>query len=321
MGHERWLDLATGIVMSARSVAFTRWVLRTAVAGCCALTMTLPPKAAQQVFRTGVYTVPVYATVQDAEGRLVPNLPKDAFQVYDDGQPVDISVFSTEPQPLSVAVMLDTSSSVRAVGRPGQPEAVLAFMRALGPADRASLGTFGAEIAVGANRTNDLAEFARVLREEVWVGWQGTPLWQAISEAIASLSGEPARRVVVVYTDGVDTGSLPNWRGDRSTVERQAAQEDCMIYIVRPVPWKSQRPLPDAARMLAEATGGGHFQVPEGVDLEVAFTSVAEELRHQYNLGFSPRVLDGKVHRIEVRMARPEWKARARATYLATTRQ
>jgi Ca-activated chloride channel family protein len=273
--------------------------------------------AAQQAFRAAVDTVPVYATVRDADGRLVPNLTREAFQILDNGKPVEVAVFSNEPQPLRVAVMLDASNSVGAIGRGGTLDTVLAFMRALGPADRASLGTFGAEIAVGANRTNDLAEFERVLREETWVNWQGTPLWQAISEAVTSLSLEAGRRVVLVFTDGIDTGSLPNWRGDRSTVERQASEYDCMVYFVRPVLKPSQPALTDEARELADATGGGYFQVPEHGDLEAVFAGVAEELRHQYQLGFSPTRLDGKVHRIEVRMNRPELKARARTTYLA----
>jgi Ca-activated chloride channel family protein len=272
---------------------------------------------AQQVFRSGVHTIPVYATVRGSDGRLVPNLTKEAFTILDNGKPVDLAVFSNVPQPLRVAVMLDTSESVNAVGKGRRPETVLAFMRTLGPADRASLGTFGAEIAVGANMTNELAEFERVLREEVWIRWQGTPLWQAISEAVASLSDENGRRVVLVYSDGIDTGSLPNWRGGRSTVERQASEHDCMIYFVRPVLNPSQPALTDEARELADATGGGYFQVPEHGDLEAAFAGVAEELRHQYQLGFSPTRLDGKVHRIEVRMNRPELKARARTTYLA----
>jgi Ca-activated chloride channel family protein len=257
--------------------------------------------------------------VQDAQGRLVPNLTRDAFQVLDNGRPVEITVFSNDPQPLRLAVMLDVSNSVHAVGPGHRLEAVLALMRALTPADRASLGTFGAEISVGANRTNDLAEFERVLREEVWIGWQGTPLWQAVSEAITSLSGEADRRVVVVYSDGVDTGSLPNWHGNRASVERQAAENDCMIYFVRPLFTQTGAPLSDEARTLAEATGGGHFQVKENADLERAFGAVADELRHQYALGFSPPALDGKIHRIQVRMSRPEWSARARTTYLAAT--
>jgi len=62
--------------------------------------------------------------------------------------------------------------------------------------------------------TNDIAEFARILREEVWVGG-GTPLWHGISEAIASLFGQQGRHVVVVYSDGVDTGRSGTDAGTR----------------------------------------------------------------------------------------------------------
>jgi Ca-activated chloride channel family protein len=268
----------------------------------------------QQTFRAQTQVVPVYATVRDAEGRVVKGLTRDDFQVFDDGRRAAITVFSDEPQPLSIAVMLDTSVSVRGTGR-GDADAVLAFMRALGPNDRASLGTFGAEVVVGPVFTRDISEFARVLREEVWVGG-GTPLWQAISEAMTSLDEQPGRHVVVLYSDGVDSGAMPNWRGNRSTVERQAAESNAMVYFVRPT-LATTRPLTEDAIALAESTGGWYAQVQAGADLQAAFQEVIEDLRQQYLLGFAPTALDGKLHKVEVRTARPGLKVRARKTYVA----
>jgi VWFA-related protein len=212
--------------------------------------------------------------------------------------------------------MLDVSRSV--AERKHRIEGVLPFLRALGPADRASLGTFGAEIAVGANLTNDLSEFARVLNEEAWVDG-GTPLWQAVSEAIRSLSGVSGRRAVLLYTDGADTGNLPNWGGNRSTVEREALASNCMVYFVRPIVRASERtrPLMDAAKTLAEMTGGGYYEVSHDDDQELEFRRVADELRHQYLLGFPPTAADGRMHRIEVRVSIPGMKARARSAYFA----
>jgi Ca-activated chloride channel homolog len=306
----------------------TSWSGSLALAALCAsLGFSLAVSAQRPVFRSEVHTVAVYATVQDSEGRLVPDVPRDAFQIFEDGRPVEITTFSRDPQPLRVAVMLDVSwSGGPDMSQPGKGAAelrnsVLAFMRALGPDDRASLGTFGGEIAVGANLTNDLAEFGRVLREEYWTGpGAGTPLWQAVSEATASLASHPGRHVVLFYTDGHDSGSLPNWRGNRSAVERQLVQQDAMVYVVRPAWWHREvrlRTLPGSVRELAAASGGGYFEVPQGADLPAAFTRVAEELRHQYLLGFSPAVADGQAHRIEVRVSRPDLKVRARSSHAA----
>jgi Ca-activated chloride channel family protein len=278
------------------------------------------------VFRGGVSTVAIYATVRDADGRLVTGLEKEAFQVLDNGRPAEIRMFSRVSQPLRLALMLDTSLSM--TGLNAGPDvanrirhSVLAFLAALRPPDQASLGTFGAEIAVGANWTNDRAEFERVLREEVWAGG-GTPLWQAIAAAMTSLArwrSEAVRRVLVVYTDGVDTGQLPGRVGDRSGVERLGIEAKCMVYVVRPD--ITRVPLSTSIRKLAEITGGGYLEVRREADLEAVFARVADELRHQYLLGIEPVVRDGKLHDIEIRMTRPGLKASAAKQYVAEKQQ
>lgn len=270
-------------------------------------------------FRAGVRTVPVYVTVQDDAGRLVPDLTQDAFRVLEDGQPVDIVAFSRDPQPLSVAIMIDASQSVASLAINATNlrlrDAILAFTAALAPGDRASIGTFGMEIAVGANLTSDRRELARVLDEEVWMGG-GTPLWQAIVAAMASLAHEPGRRVVLVITDGVDTGSLPGFRGSQSTVEMDASRSDCMIYAIK----QRTRYRPDLSadiQRVAEDSGGGYLVLPSTGDPAIAMARVAEELRHQYLLGFVPRASDGRTHRVDVQITRPGLTARARHTYVA----
>ena len=280
------------------------------------LSLAAPAFAQQAAFRSGVETVGVYATVRDERGRLVPDLDANAFQLVEDGRPVDIAVFSRDPQPLSVAIMLDTSASMSGWGTSQDvPTSVRAFLDALHPADRASIGTFGLEIAVGANLTSDRAELTRVLDEEVWKGG-GTPLWEAIRAAMRPLSREPGRRVVLVFTDGHDSGGLPGFDGGRSEAQGQALEDACMIYAVGfAAPFRET--LPDGLVELAEATGGGQFVVPRGGELRATFQRVAEELRHQYLLGFVPVARDGKVHRLDIRMTRPGLRASARRSFLA----
>ena len=72
------------------------------------------PAAQQPTFKSGARTVAVYATVQDGDGRLVPDLTREQFEVRDNGKPQPITVFSNEIQPISVIVMLDRSGSMRA---------------------------------------------------------------------------------------------------------------------------------------------------------------------------------------------------------------
>jgi VWFA-related protein len=291
--------------------------------------------AQNATFRSGVAMVPVYATVRDASGHLITDLAKEDFRILDNGRLADVAVFSNDPQPLRVAIMLDTSQSMHGdVTRPWlmRRSAVLAFVDALGPNDRASVGTFGLEIAVGAKLTRDRQEIARVLDEEVWVGG-GTPLWQAIRAATTALSHESGRRVVLMVTDGEDTGGLPAFPGGRGDAERQALAQDTMVYAIA---FRGIRTLTDELRNLAEATGGGYFvfktvtaprdangllggqDLPADTDLAEIFGRMIEELRHQYQLGFVPATLDGKMHTLDVGVTRAGLTTVARRAYLAT---
>jgi len=128
------------------------------------------------------------------------------------------------------------------------------------------------------------------------------------------------RRVVLVFTDGDDTGSREN----AATVLESARANEVMIYAIglRSDYFNGSRQVrskPDGGlRRLAEETGGGYFELEATSDLAPTFTRVAQELHSQYVLGFTPTVLDGKIHRLSVRTKRPATTVRARRTYLAS---
>lgn len=275
-----------------------------------ALTVAIAGDAAGVQFRSAVRTVAVYATVTDPGGRLVPDLSREAFEVLDDGNPVEITTFSNEVQPITVAVLLDMSGSMtRRFMR--VREATVHFIDALLPHDRATIGTFGYEIAVSPLLTNDKDILKRVVYEEVWPGG-GTPLWNAMDAGMSALAGETGRRVILVLTDGADTGSLPGHRADGGDVARRARDEGFMVYAIgmEAVGLRGMTGLVDR-------TGGGRFELQDEADLSGTFARVAEELRRQYLIGFTPAALDGREHRLEVRVGRDGLRARARRSYVA----
>jgi VWFA-related protein len=118
--------------------------------------------------------------------------------------------------------------------------------------------------------------------------------------------------VVLTITDGQNMCHVPRCLkpGD---VERRAVREGFMLYAIG----MDGTGLDGEIMQMAEETGGGHFALPEGADLTSTFTRVADELRRQYLIGFSPAALDGKLHRVEVRVGRNGMKVRARRNYLA----
>lgn len=166
--------------------------------------LAMPTQAQQAVFRAGAQTVSIYATVRDRDGRLVPGLTKADFQVLDDGRPAEITTFSNDLLPASIVMLLDMSTSM--IGEEVRVrDSALRFIDALLPADRVRIGTFGDEISLSPLLTSDKAVLGRVLREEVWPGGD-TPLWSAMRAAMVSLADETNRRVIVMLTDGIDTG-------------------------------------------------------------------------------------------------------------------
>jgi VWFA-related protein len=266
-------------------------------------------------FRAGVQTVPIYATVIDASGRLVPSLEREHFEVLDNGAVQQLTMFESDVQPIKVVVMLDTSGSMT-LHLKLLKQAAEQFVLRLLPADRARIGSFSDKINLSPTFTSDRDELIRVLHNEIDFG-NPTHLWDAIDYSMTALSKEEGRRVVLIFTDGEDAFSK---KTSYNEVLARAQKEEFMIYAIglwgqipgRP-PTKPDRGL----RRLAEETGGGYFELKTTSDLGPTFTRVADELHRQYVLGFSPVTLDGKTHKIDVRIKVPGMTARARKSYVA----
>jgi VWFA-related protein len=257
----------------------------------------------------------IHSTVKDESGRLVPDLTQDLFEVFDNGKAAEINAFSNTTQSITVAVMLDMSGSM-------MPQLIrvrdstFSFIEALRPEDRVRLGSFGAEICLSPLLTNDKRLLTRIAREELWPGG-GTPLWNALYAAMGSLAEEEGRRVVLVLTDGMNSVSLPGWKGDFDDVRARATKDGYMLYSIgMEGVYQDKSELKKYLRLIDD-TGGGHFNVAANDDLQATFARVADELRGQYLIGFAPVALDGKEHTLEVRLKKPGLRARARKSYVA----
>ena len=284
-----------------------------------ALAVGVAALAAQQqpLFRSGTELVDLYVTVTDRSGRLVPDLTRDDFVVFDNGQPQELILFENEVRPITVVVMLDTSASVTPSLNLLKAGAEQFLIRML-PDDRGRVGAFNDKIQV------EPAEFTGdrdALIDSLGVLDFGNPtrLYDGVAAGLDALIGVDGRRVVLVFTDGDDTSSETK-SGD---VLDRAIAEEVMIYSigleadyfngVRRVRTRPDRNL----RRFAEETGGGYFELEETSDLGPTFTRVAQELHSQYVLGFAPQVRDGRVHELEVRLKPRGMRARARRSYVA----
>lgn len=286
-----------------------------------AAAFTLVPVGAQepQKFKTSTDTVPLYVTVMDGQKRLVPGLVMEDFEVLDNGKPQVITSFDNTPTPISVIVMLDTSGSMT-LALDHVKAAAEQFLIRLLPGDEGRVGAFSDKINFypPSEFTSNRDTLIRSLKD-LDFGYP-TRLYDAVDESITELGGGQHRKVVLVFTDGDDTAS----RVGSGDVKERSRSDEVMIYAIglenrfhngqQMVISRPDRGL----KGLAEETGGGFFLLKETDELGTTFTRVAQELHSQYVLGFTPQTLDGKVHKLEVRLKDPAMSARARKSYVAT---
>jgi Ca-activated chloride channel family protein len=287
------------------------------VAATLLLAGGLTASAQQPTFRSDTRTVALYATVTDAQKRLVANLTQEDFEILDNDKPQTIDLFVNEVQPITVVVMLDTSASMTGNLKLLEQAAEQFLIRLL-PGDKGMVGAFNDKIEFFPSHfTNDRDRLIEALRELDY--GNPTRLYDAVAASMDRLFKIEGRRVVLVFTDGDDTGSRENM----SSVLDRARENEVMIYGIglRSDYFNGSRQIrskPDSGlRRLAEETGGGYFELEKTTDLAPTFTRVAQELHSQYVLGFTPTILDGKIHRLLVRSKRPGMTVRARRSYIA----
>jgi Ca-activated chloride channel homolog len=275
---------------------------------------------AQEVttFKAGAQIVYVPTMVADLDGRLVPNLEQEDFTILDNGKPQQIAIFEASTQPFTAVVTLDFSASMTS-NLKLLKDATEQFLLRMLPQDQAQVGAFSDRIQFSGTFTNDRDDLIGAL-DDLQYG-NPTRLWDAVDASIDMLDGVKGRKVVVVFTDGEDTASRIGF----GRVLDHARQRDVMVYAIGLTseilvgPGRLQRTRPDRSlKKLAEETGGGYFELKKTADLAPTFTRVAQELHSLYNLGFSPVTLDGKEHKLEVKMRKPGNTARARRSYVAS---
>jgi Ca-activated chloride channel family protein len=284
--------------------------------GIAVLGLTLAA-AQEPTFRSGSRVVPSFVTVVDANNRLVTDLTKEDFEVFDNGRPQEISIFDNEVRPFSVVVMLDTSVSM--TDRLDDLNAgAEQFLLRLLPHDKGMVGAFNDKIEFASEFTGDRNSLVGSLKH-LDFGNQ-TRLYDGVHASLDQLENVEGRKVILLFTDGADFGSKLS---SGKALER-ARDAEVMIYGIglETEFFNGQmvvRSKPDSIlNRFANETGGGYFDLKKDADLNSSFTRIAQELRSQYLLAFSPAALDGKVHRLEVRVKRPGLKARSRRSYTAS---
>ena len=271
-------------------------------------------------FSAGVDLVPVTVTVQQADGSYAAGLPSSSFRIFDEGAVQPIVLFDAGNIPIDLVLLLDTSASTNA-RLPTMQNAATRLVRALRPADRAMVLSFGARTVVVEPFTSDGHRLARAIGSLTCDG--STSLYDALYVALHQFnapagSTEVRRRALVVFSDGDDTTSLTAF----DNVLDQARRRAVAIYTIRLVsPFEEVDRFARSAfelRQLARETGARAFTSAGTNEMANAYEAVAGDLTHQYVLGFVPTDTRNKgFHRISVVVDTPHVKLLTRAGYLA----
>jgi len=290
--------------------------MRVLTAAALVLLAAVAVRAQQQpTFRGGTSIVPILATVLDDTGRLVPDLEKTDFTVLDNGKPQEVVFFQNDVQPFTVVVTLDFSFSMNNNLDLLRAAAEQFFLRML-PADKGQVGAFSDKIRFSGHFTNDRDDLIMALKDLPY--GNPTRLYDAIDMSIDLLDDASGRKVVLVFTDGDDTAS----RRSLGDVLTKARDKEVMVYAIglQSEFFNGQRIARSrpagALRKLADETGGGYFELKKTAELAPTFTRVMQELHSLYALGFSPANLDGKEHKLEVKVK--SGMVRARRSYIAS---
>jgi len=289
----------------------------TTIAILVAATLTVAAGQETPTFKATTQIVSVPATVLDGQGRLVPNLEQDEFTILDNGKPQQITFFQNETQPFTVVVMLDYSASMTSsldLLRAASEQFLLRML----PQDKGQVGAFSDRIEFSGQFTNDRDDLISALRDLQY--GNPTRLWDAVDQSIDMLKPVDGRKVVLVFTDGDDTYSKTGF----GAVLDHAKQNEVMVYAIglQSTYFNGQRMVrsqPDRSlKRIAEETGGGYFELKKTDELAPTFTRVAQELHSLYTIGFSPAALDGKEHKLDLKMKQSGMVARARRSYVAS---
>ncbi|MBI3684430.1 MAG: VWA domain-containing protein [Acidobacteria bacterium] len=290
-----------------------------------ALAFWLTPLRAQQerppVFRADVRLVRLLATVKDIyTGHLTGGLNKEDFTIYDNDVRQQAAIFErTTEQPLSIALLLDTSGSI-AKDLKIAVDSVKRFLSALfregNPADEVALYTFNWEVQQHTAFTRNFQQIEK--RIQPLKAEAGTSLYDAIHYSSRALEKRNGRHVILIVTDGGDTTSYYKYHDALEAAHRA----DAPIYsiLLMPITNDAGRNIggENALTTLGQSTGGRVFTPSAGPELDQALAEILRDLRTQYFLAYYPRNLprtDKRFHTIRIEIARADLRAITRSGY------
>jgi len=239
--------------------------------------------------RVNVNLVNVLVSVLDEKNRPAPDLPREAFQLFEEGVVQKIDKFESETsQPLDLAIMIDSSLSAhKEIGF--EQEAAAHFIRqVLRPGDRLSVFSVDEDVRQLAGFSDNVAELQAAVRK--MPAGAGTSIYDAVLLGSRALQrrGDDRRRVIILVTDAGETTST----SDFDAARKAAVLSNTLLYtiVIRPVKNENGRNTAGehALETMTDTTGGAMFYPDTPQELGAIFDRIDRELRTQYLLAYYP---------------------------------
>ena len=277
------------------------------------------PTAQRGKIKVDVNLVNVLASVLDNHNRPAPDLPFEAFQLYEEGVLQKIEIFETETQlPLDLALMIDASLSAHKEISFEQEAAAHFIRQVLRPGDSLSVFYFDENVTQLAAFSDDVPALQAAVRKIP--DGAGTSIYDAVMLGSRALErrGQDRRRVIILVTDAGETTS----RADFDSARKAAVRSGTLLYtiVIRPVKNESGRNTAGehALETITDTTGGAMFYPDAPQELDGIFDRIDRELRTQYRLGYypNPKGPPNTFRSIEVKVLRDGYHIRHRKSYL-----
>jgi VWFA-related protein len=329
--------------MAIKAASIWLGILAAAMPPLCASAQTPPaappPEDDTPVIRVDVELVNIFFSARERKGNYVRGLEAADFEVYEDGKRQEIKFFARETDlPLTIGLLVDVSRSQERLIETEKRASERFFERVLRPKDMAFLISFGPDTDLLQDSTSSPGLLRRGLEQlrvtggvggvytpstvPIPGGGRGTVLYEAVWLAAKDkLRREVGRKAIILITDGVDVGS----RVKIGEAIEEAQRSDAIIYtILFEDPRYTSAMFGGASgegamKRMAEETGGRMFRVDRRHTLEQIYDQIAEEMRTQYALGYTPTnpARDGSFRRVEIKPKDRNIRIQARKGFYA----
>ena len=301
-----------------------------------------------ETLKINVEVVQLFFNVKDKHGALIPNLSKENFDIFEDGKPQTIKYFKAESDlPLTLGILIDSSGSQQRVLEMEKEVGGSFLENILRKKDEAFVISFDIDINLLQDFTNSVSRLRHALNEArintggvscsggpigpqgpipcSSTGPRGTALYDAVYLASHDeLSHEVGRKAMILLTDGEDQGSRLKIKD--AIEAAQKADAICYVLLIADRGFYGFGGYSGDSEMkkLTQETGGRMIEVGNKIDkLRQAFDQIAQELRSQYNIGYTPTNTnrDGSFRKVEIKPKQGEYKIQARSGYYAVARR